>query len=76
MLRYQIKRAETYKQSVRGELEALKEMATLDSETVRRALRVPTRVSIWTERVIAFSFGIAASVVASYVYEFFVKPHI
>jgi hypothetical protein len=76
LLRYQIRRAETYKQSVSGELEALKEMATLDSEAVRRALRLPTRVSIWTERVIAFLFGVIASVVASYIYEFLVKPHL
>lgn len=75
-LRDQIQRAETHKLSVSGEIEALKEMAALDSETVRRALKLPTRVSVWTERVLSFLFGVVSSIVASYLYDFFVKPHL
>jgi hypothetical protein len=75
-LRYQIQRAETHRKGVSGELEVLTEMAALDSEAVRRALKLPTRVSIWTERVIAFLFGVVSSTVASYIYEYFVKPHL
>jgi hypothetical protein len=48
-------------------------MAALDSEAVRKVLRMPTRVSIWTERVIAFLLGVIASTLASILYEFVVK---
>jgi hypothetical protein len=73
LLNYQIQHAEAQRQSVSGELDALKEIASLDSESVRKALRLPTRVSIWTERVIAFVLGVLASVLASLIYEYIVK---
>lgn len=73
LLKHQIRAAEAQRQSVSGELDALKEIAALDSESVRKALRLPTRVSIWTERVIAFLLGIAASILASVLYEYVIK---
>lgn len=76
LLNSQIEQAEAQRQSVSGQLETLKGIAALDSESVRKVLRLPTRVSIWTERVIAFGFGVISSIVASYVYDFFVKPHL
>lgn len=69
----QIERAEADKAHLSDELATLKGIAALDSESVRKALRLPTRVSIWTERVIAFGFGIAASTIASLVYEYGIK---
>lgn len=72
----QIQRAQENKASVSDELEALKGLAALDSEAVRKVLKLPTRVSIWTERVIAFLFGVISSIIASYLYDFLVKPHL
>jgi hypothetical protein len=71
----QIQRAEENKLTVSEELQTLKGLAALDSRAVRKAL-MPTRVSIWTERVIAFGAGVVSSIVASYIYDFFVKPHL
>jgi len=76
LLNYQIQNAEAQRQSVSGELDALKGIAALDSESVRKVLKLPTRVSIWTERVLAFLFGVISSIVASYLYDYFVKPHL
>ncbi|MGM4928071.1 hypothetical protein [Tardiphaga sp. 619_E2_N8_5] len=72
----QIERAELDKANLSGELQTLKGLAALDSDSVRRVLKLPTRVSIWTERVIAFLFGVAASTVASLLYEYVVKKFI
>jgi hypothetical protein len=72
----QIERAEADKATISDELQTLKGLAALDSQAVRKVLKLPTRVSIWTERVIAFLFGVISSIVASYLYDFFVKPHL
>jgi prefoldin subunit 5 len=72
-LTHQIQRAEVDKASLSEELKTLKDLATLDSDSVRKVLRLPTRVSIWTERVIAFVLGVAASTIASVFYEHVVK---
>jgi hypothetical protein len=69
----QIQRAEIDKKSLSGELQTLKGIASLDSESVRKVLRLPTKVSIWTERVIAFGLGILASTIASLIYEHGIK---
>lgn len=69
----QIQRAELDKKSLSGELETLKGIASLDTESVRKVLKLPTRVSIWTERVIAFGLGILASTIASLIYDYVIK---
>lgn len=69
----QIHRAELDKQSLSSELQTLKGIASLDSESVRKVLKLPTRVTIWTERVIAFGLGILASTIASLIYEYVIK---
>ena len=76
LLNSQIQNAEAQRQSVSTQLDALKGIAALDSESVRKALRLPTRISIWTERVLAFAFGVISSIVASYLYDYFIKPHL
>lgn len=65
----QVERAELDKANLSGELKTLKNMAALDTEAVRKVLRVPTQVGIWTERVISFLLGVAASVLASVLYD-------
>lgn len=72
----QIERAELDKANLSGELQTMKQMAALDSETVRKVLRMPTRVSIWTERVISFLLGVIASTIASLIYEYVIKRFI
>lgn len=69
-----IEKAEGQKADLSAELNALKQLSALDSDSVRRALRMPTRVDIWRERIIAFGFGIMASVVAAYLWELWIKP--
>jgi hypothetical protein len=76
LLNSQIEYAEAERESVSGQLNALKGMAALDSESVRKALKLPTRITIWTDRVISFGFGVLSSIVASYVYEYLIKPHL
>ncbi|MGJ5036191.1 hypothetical protein ACQR13_18970 [Bradyrhizobium sp. HKCCYLRH3059] len=68
-LTQQVERAEIDKANLSGELKTLKDMAALDTDAVRKVLRVPTQVSIWTERVLSFFLGVAASVVASFLYD-------
>lgn len=68
-----IEKAEGQKADLSAELSALKQLAALDSSSVRRALRMPTRVDIWRERIIAFTAGIAASVVATLLWELWIK---
>lgn len=47
------------------ELSTLKGLASLDTQSVRKSLGIPTRLQVWTERMISFGFGILASVIAS-----------
>lgn len=68
-LTQQVERAELDKANLSGELKTLKDMAALDTEAVRKVLRLPTQVSIWTERVISFLLGVMASVLASFLYD-------
>lgn len=65
----QIHAAEENKADLSEQLKTLKSISELDSEQVRTVLKLPTRLSIWTERVIAFLLGIAASILASIIYE-------
>ncbi|WP_262047910.1 hypothetical protein [Bradyrhizobium sp. Bra78] len=69
LLAQQVERAELDKVNLSGELKTLKDMAALDTESVRKILKLPTQVSIWTERVISFLLGVVASVLASALYD-------
>jgi 3-methyladenine DNA glycosylase/8-oxoguanine DNA glycosylase len=68
-----IERAESEKASLHVQLAALKDMAAMDGDAVRTALKLPTSVDIWRERIISFLFGIGASVAAAFVWEFGIK---
>ncbi|BAV45323.1 Uncharacterized protein MLTONO_0420 [Mesorhizobium loti] len=56
----------------KGELDAkLSELRTLtdiSATTLQSVFRVPSRASIWAERLIGFVIGVGASVVASMIY--------
>lgn len=56
------------KDAVSQELKTVRTLAELDTETVRRALGVPTRAKIWADRAIAFVLGIAASLIATWLW--------
>jgi hypothetical protein len=68
-----LKEAQSEKSSVAAELEALKGLSVLDTETVRKALGVPTTVDRWAERTISFVLGAAASTVATLIWEYGLK---
>lgn len=55
---------------VESELNDLRTLATLDTDAVRKALRMPTRIHIWAERLIGFLIGVAASFAATALWQF------
>jgi hypothetical protein len=68
-----IRKAEMEKANLHSQLDALKDIAALDSSVVRQALKLPTEIDIWRDRIIAFAFGIAASTVAAVVWEYGIR---
>jgi hypothetical protein len=61
------------KMQLEDTVEALEQIASLDKPAVSLLLQHLQRQpasKVWGERLIAFGFGIAASVVASYVFEY------
>lgn len=68
-----IEKAQLQKRGVSEELEALKGIAAMESVAVRKALKLPNAVDLWRERIIAFLFGIGASVLATVVWEILLK---
>ncbi len=69
-----IEQAESQKQSLSTELSTLKEIAAIDGDALRRALGLPTRLDVWRDRIVAFLLGVAASVVAAFLWEWLIKP--
>lgn len=69
-----LSRTEAQKASVDMQLSTLRDLAALDTQSVRQSLGIPTRLQIWRERLIAFASGIVASVVASAIWSFFMDP--
>lgn len=68
-----IENAQLQKQGVSQELQALKGIAAMESVAVRKALKLPNAVDLWRERIIAFLFGVGASVFATIVWEMGLK---
>jgi hypothetical protein len=69
-----IAKAESEKRGINEQLAALKQIAQFDGGAVRSALGLPTTVDIWKGYIVAFLFGIAASIVAAAVWELLIKP--
>jgi len=69
-----ILRAEEQRAGLAAELTALKGLADLDSKAVREALRLPTEVDKWRERIWGFIFGLLAGLVATVLWELVIKP--
>lgn len=64
-LQAKLQAAEQEKSAVVGEVQALKSLAEIDADTVRKALKLPTTFSIWRGHVLSFVLGIVGSLVAS-----------
>jgi hypothetical protein len=72
-----IARAESDKADLHAQLDALKQLSAIDTEAVREALRIPTEVDKWKERIWGFIFGgIIAGIIATGVWELAIRPHI
>jgi septal ring factor EnvC (AmiA/AmiB activator) len=61
--------AQAEKEGLTAQLDTMKQLAALDSESVRQVLRVPGAVEMWRERIYGFGSGIVGSIVATYVWE-------
>ncbi|TYR35245.1 hypothetical protein FY036_02935 [Mesorhizobium microcysteis] len=72
----ELRRTLVQREEEKGQLDAklseLRALTEISASTVQDVFRVPTRASIWAERVIGFVIGVAASVAASFVYSAFV----
>lgn len=66
--------ASTERENVNAQLDVLKSLQTLDSEAMRRALKLPTATDIWRDRIFAFVAGVIASIVATLAWEWLIKP--
>jgi hypothetical protein len=72
-----IARAESDKADLNAQLEALKKLSDIDTEVVREALRIPTEVDKWKERIWGFVVGgVIAGLVATGIWELAIRPHI
>lgn len=71
-----ILQAESQKAGLDAKLSALKGLADLDSKAVREALRLPTEVDKWKERIWGFIFGILAAVIVTLGWELGLKPYL
>jgi hypothetical protein len=71
-----INRAEHQKVSLDEEVHTLRALAALDSEGVRKGLKLPTAVDLWRERIYGFIFGLIAAVLGSFIWELAVRPAI
>jgi hypothetical protein len=69
-----IAKAESDKADLNAQLEALQQIATIDSGIVREALHLPTSVDIWKERIYGFLIGIISGFVVTFAWELWLKP--
>lgn len=67
-LQASLEAAEQQKSAVAGEVQALKSLAEIDANSVRKALQLPTIGSIWRGHIMSFAVGVAASFVASWIW--------
>lgn len=65
--------AQAEKKGLTAQLDAMKQLAALDSESVRQVLRVPGPVDVWRERIYGFMSGIVGSLVAQIMWEVFTR---
>jgi hypothetical protein len=71
-----IAKAEEEKADLNAQLEAVRQLAAIDSNIVRETLRIPTEVDKWRERIWGFIFGgVIAGLVATAIWEFGVRPY-
>ncbi|TIT66270.1 MAG: hypothetical protein E5W90_12990 [Mesorhizobium sp.] len=56
------------KDDMDAELASVRSLMELETGTVQRIFRVPTRAQVWAERFVGFLMGVAASLVAAYIY--------
>jgi hypothetical protein len=72
-----IARAESDKADLNAQLDALKKLSAIDTDAVREALRIPTEVDKWKERIWGFIVGgIIARVFATALWELAIKPYV
>ncbi|TPM98123.1 hypothetical protein [Mesorhizobium sp. B2-1-3A] len=61
--------AASEKAAVTNELTTIRTLANLDTRSVQRAFAVPTRSQRWFERGFSFCLGILASLIASFIFD-------
>jgi hypothetical protein len=71
-----IAKAEKDRADLHAELGALKQIAAIDTQTVREAFRIPTEVDKWKERIWGFIFGALAAALVTLAWELLAKPYI
>jgi hypothetical protein len=72
-----IARAESDKADLNAQLDELRKLAAIDTDAVREALRIPTEVEKWKERIWGFLIGgIVAGLVTSAIWDFVIKPRV
>lgn len=64
-----LQKAHLDKAAVSGEIETLKSLASLDSNAVKKALGLPSRMGVILGWLFSFVLGIATSFSASYLYD-------
>jgi prefoldin subunit 5 len=69
--------AESDKADLNAQLDALKQLSAIDTDAVREALRIPTEVDKWKERIWGFIFGgILAGILSTALWELLIRPHV
>lgn len=66
-------KAEEQKVFYQSQMEVTKAMAQFDSAQLRETLSIPSNRDVWRERIIAFTLGFLASVLASAIWEYGIK---
>ena len=70
-----IKNAENDKKGLQAQLGDLKKLANIDTNSVRAALRIPTEVDKWKERIWGFIIGVVAAIIVTLGWELGLKPY-
>lgn len=67
--------AEMEKADLNAQLEAVRQLAAIDSDVVRETLRIPTEIDKWTERIWGFIVGgIVAGLLSTMIWELAIRP--
>lgn len=66
-----IEKAEAKKSDLNTDIETLVDLSSLDTNSMRRVLGMPTRAQVWADRAISFLIGAAASLTASFLWGYF-----